>query len=583
MARVKLAKFAGFCMGVRRAVNMALEAAMKKNGPIYTYGPLIHNPQVLEILEGKGIQPIAEDPQNEIFPVEGKNPAVIIIRAHGVSPNENKRIKSLGARLINATCPHVGKVQGIIQRHAKEGFAILIAGDRDHAEVMGLLGYARDRGAVIGTLEDLEALPPMDKVCLVAQTTQDRTQFGKLAEAAKKKFPGVKIFNTICISTHRRQEEVSVLAGKVDAMVVVGGKGSGNTRRLARISEDAGVPTFHVETEKDLDMDKLARYPVIGVTAGASTPNWLILRVVERLQRLETPWAFIPFLRNLGRIAAISYLLLALGAACLAFAGALIQGLSPKPSWILIAGFYVFSMHVLNRLTDKASENLNQPARTDFYERHGKWMIPAGILSAGVALILAWFEGALPFLLLLAISALGMIYNLRVFPPRPGSRFHYQRLKDIPGSKTMFVALAWGVVTSLLSPLAQDGRLRPGTAVAFLFTSILVFVRTTLYDFKDIQGDLMVGKETIPIVLGRKKAEGLVVILLSILGVVLTLASPLGWGTSVTSILLFSLAYMVFCYWLYLQRILGWAFLFEGVVDGSFIFVGFLAFLWTFF
>lgn len=147
----------------------------------------------------------------------------------------------------------------------------------------------------------------------------------------------------------------------------------------------------------------------------------------------------------------------------------------------------------------------------------------------------------------------------------------------------MFVALAWGVVTSLLSPLAQDGRLRPGTAVAFLFTSILVFVRTTLYDFKDIQGDLMVGKETIPIVLGRKKAEGLVVILLSILGVVLTLASPLGWGTSVTSILLFSLAYMVFCYWLYLQRILGWAFLFEGVVDGSFIFVGFLAFLWTFF
>lgn len=582
MARVKLAKSAGFCMGVRRAVHMALEAAMKKNGPIYTYGPLIHNPQVLEILEGKGIQPIREEPGNEFFPVEGKNRAVIIIRAHGVRPSESKKIKSLGAQLINATCPHVGKVQGIIQRYAREGFAILIAGDRDHAEVMGLLGYARDRGTVIGTLEDLEALPPMDKVCLVAQTTQDHTHFGKLAEAAKQKFPGVKIFDTICISTQRRQEEVAFLAGRVDAMVVVGGKGSGNTRRLARISKEAGVPTFHVETEKDLDMEELSRYPVIGVTAGASTPNWLILRVVERLQRLETPWAIIPFLRNLGRIAAISYLLLALGAACLAFAGGLIQGLSPKLSWILIAGFYVFSMHILNRLTDKASENFNQPARTDFYERYGKWMIPAGILSAGVALILAWFEGALPFLLLLAISALGMVYNLRVFPLRPGSRFHYQRLKDIPGSKTLFVALAWGVATSLLSALAQDGRLRPGTAVAFLFTSILVFVRTTLYDFKDIQGDLMVGKETIPIVLGRKKAEWLVVFLLSILGVVLTLAAPLGWGTSVTSILLFSLAYMVFCYWLYRRQILGWTFLFEWVVDGTFIFAGFLAFLWTF-
>jgi (E)-4-hydroxy-3-methyl-but-2-enyl pyrophosphate reductase len=583
MARVKLAKSAGFCMGVRRAVNMALEAAMKRNGPIYTYGPLIHNPQVLEILGGKGIRAIGEGSPGGLPAQGAENSAGIIIRAHGVSPDEREKIKSLGAHLINATCPHVGKVQGIIQRHAKEGFTILIAGDRDHAEVMGLLGYAQKRGIVIGTLEELDALPPLEKVCLVTQTTQDHTQFAKLAEAAKKKFPEVEIFNTICISTHRRQEEVSALAARVDAMVVVGGKGSGNTRRLAKISEGAGVPTFHVETEKELNMAELARYPVIGVTAGASTPNWLILRVVERLQRLESPWAFIPFLRNLGRIAAISYLLLALGAACLAFAGALIQGLPPKISWILIAGFYVFSMHILNRLTDKASENFNQPARTDFYERHGKWMIPAGILSAAVALTLAWFEGTLPFLLLLAISALGMIYNLRVFPVNPGSRFHYQRLKDIPGSKTLFVALAWGVVTSLLSPLAHDGRLRPGTAVAFLFASILVFARTTLYDFKDIQGDLMVGKETIPIVLGRRKAEWLVVILLCILGAVLAAAGPLEWATPVTSVLLVSLAYVVFYYWLYRLRILGWAFLFEGVVDGSFIFVGFLAFLWYFF
>jgi len=208
-------------------------------------------------------------------------------------------------------------------------------------------------------------------------------------------------------------------------------------------------------------------------------------------------------------------------------------------------------------------------------------MVSAGIASAVFALTLAWFEGLFPFLLLLAISALGMIYNLRLLPGRPRSRFHYQRLKDLPGSKTLLVALAWGVVTSLLPPLAQEGRLLPATLVAFLYTSILVFVRSTLYDFKDIQGDLMVGKETIPIVLGKWNTEALVVLLLIFLGAVLTAAATLGWTTSLASVLLISLGYVVSYYYLYRQKITAWGFLFEWAVDGSFIFAGLLAFLWT--
>jgi 4-hydroxy-3-methylbut-2-enyl diphosphate reductase len=563
-------------------MDMALEAVMKKDGPIYTYGPLIHNPQVLEILEGKGVKEFIGGNGEGSLSCPGKRPSMtVIIRAHGVSPEERGKIKDAGVRILDATCPHVGKVQGIIKRYAKEGYATVIVGERDHAEVIGLLGYARGKGYVVDTLEEVESLPPLEKVCLVAQTTQDRNRFKAFAEAIQGKFPGVKVFNTICDSTHRRQDEVSTLARKVEAMVVVGGKGSGNTRRLAKISEDAGIPTFHVETEKDLDLKELSRYSTVGVTAGASTPNWLILKVVERLKGLRPQKGGAHFLEALGRLTTISYILLALGAGGLTYASVLIQGLRPKLSWVLIASFYVFSMHVLNRLTDKASEKYNQPGRMEFYERYGYWMVGAGIFSASVALTLAWFQGILPFLLLLAISGLGIIYNIHIFPSRPEKSIRYQKLKDIPGSKTLFVALAWGIVSSVLPPLAQGEGLLPGTAVAFFFSSILVFVRSTLYDFKDIQGDLMVGKETIPIVLGRRKAQILVVCLLIFLGGMLAVSSPLGWASPVTFFLLISLGYVVFYYWLYRLQVLGQGFLFEGVVDGNFIFAGLLALIWA--
>ena len=569
-------------MGVRRAMDMVLEAVMKKNGLIFTYGPLIHNPQVLEILEGKGVQILPERGVSSFLssPPQGIS-VTVIIRAHGVSPDEGQNIKDTGVHIVNATCPHVGKVQGIIKRYALQGYHIVIVGEKDHAEVIGLLGYAGGNGYVINSLEEVEDLPPLEKVCFVAQTTQDQNLFEAFAKAIQKRFPEAKIFNTICDSTHRRQHEVLALAQKVKAMVVVGGKESGNTRRLAKISEKVGIPTFHVETEKELDLKNLSQYPVIGVTAGASTPNWLISRVVERLKALQMPKGIAYYLEKLGRLTAISYLLLALGAGCLTYASVLIQGLKPKLSWSLVASLYVFSMHVLNRLADKPSERFNQPGRTEFYERYGNWMIAAGIFSAMVALILSWFQGIVPFILLLAISGLGMVYNLRLFPSRPGEVTRYRKLKDIPGSKTVFVALAWGVVTSLLPPLAQEAKLSTGSIVAFLFSAILVFIRSTLYDFKDIQGDLMVGKETIPIVLGKRTTEILVIWLLLFLCGMLTVAAPLQWATTVTFFLLISLGYVVAYYFLYQKRILGRGFFFEGVVDGSFIFSGVLAFLWS--
>lgn len=578
MARVKLAKTAGFCMGVRRAMDMALDAALKKNGSLYTYGPLIHNPQVLEILKQKGLKTL--EAKDIVLNSSKEKPITVIIRAHGLPPEEYQKIKSTGVSILNATCPHVGKVQGIIKRYASKGYNVIIIGEKDHAEVIGLLGFAQGRGYIVNSLEEVENLPPLEKVCLVAQTTQDEKKFAELTSAIRQKFPDVEVFNTICESTQRRQREVMDLAHKVQAMIVVGGKGSGNTRRLAKIAEETGIPTFHVETEEELDLNKLSKFSEIGVTAGASTPNWLILKVVERLRVLSEPKRISSLLEKFGRFLTISYLLLACGAGFLTFASMLIQGLTPKLSWSIIAALYVFSMHVLNRLADKPSERFNQPGRTEFYEKYGQIMIWAGILSAIAALTLTWYQGILPFLLLLAISGLGLLYNIPLRPAREGRLLRYQKLKDIPGSKTIFVALAWGTVTSLLPPLAQEETLGPAVYVAFFFSTILVFVRTTLYDFKDIQGDLLVGKETIPIVLGKKRTQILVVILLSLLGGILILAPILGWTSPITFLFLFSLAYVVIYYFLYREQILGMGFLFEGAVDGSLIFAGILGVIW---
>ncbi len=261
-------------MGVRRAVDMALYIAEHKgNEKIFTYGPLIHNPQTVELLEERGIMPIED--AGDI------RTGTIIIRAHGISPQESQKIREKGIRIIDATCPKVVHVQSIIKRHASQDYTILIIGDREHPEVEGLIGHAMGRGIIVGSRSEAEALPDIEKICVVAQTTQSMDEYNEISEAIKKRFPHALVFNTICDSTERRQAEVKKLAGEMDAILIVGGRNSANTRRLAKISETSGKPTFHIETADDLLKIDMNGYEKIGISAGASTPNWVIKRIVE--------------------------------------------------------------------------------------------------------------------------------------------------------------------------------------------------------------------------------------------------------------------------------------------------------------
>jgi (E)-4-hydroxy-3-methyl-but-2-enyl pyrophosphate reductase len=270
--RVKLAKTAGFCMGVKRAVDMVLDMASDRSHDIiYTYGPLIHNPPTIELLRKRGIVPIGS-----LDGIDQAPPgAAMIIRAHGISPAERKKIREKGFRIVDATCPKVGHVQAIIKKHAARGFTILIVGDREHPEVNGLLGFAGAAGIVLGSPDELESLPELTKVCVVAQTTQNLEEYTDICNRVRQRFSEAVVFDTICDTTEKRQAEIRALASDTDAVFVVGGQNSANTRRLEKLAKLQGKPAFHIETVEELQKIDIEPYRRIGVSAGASTPNWI--------------------------------------------------------------------------------------------------------------------------------------------------------------------------------------------------------------------------------------------------------------------------------------------------------------------
>lgn len=280
--RIIVAKSAGFCWGVQRAFNKVLEIADKHpdGGPVYTYGPLIHNPQAVRMLEQKGIGVLEEIPEC----IEG----TVAIRTHGIPPTDRRRLAASGAQVCDATCPDVGIIQGTVRKHLKRGYFIIIIGHREHPEVRALLGFAEKRGACVNSAEEVERLPAdLGDVCVVSQSTQHREKYDQLVELIRKRYKNCVVFDTICRSTETRQQEVRELAGQVDAMVVVGGRNSSNTNRLAEISRSMGTPTHLIETADELTPDQLAHATTVGVTAGASTPSWAIEEVVQRLRTFD--------------------------------------------------------------------------------------------------------------------------------------------------------------------------------------------------------------------------------------------------------------------------------------------------------
>ena len=563
-------------MGVRRAVEMALDAPEKNENPIRTYGPLIHNPQVLEVLASKDISILDKIPD--------QGSGTVLLRAHGVPPETKKQLKDSGFHVLDATCPRVIKVQTVIRKHARKDFASIIVGDRDHPEVIGLLGYAGDSGYVVGSLQELKALPPFENAIIVAQTTQNTELFDDIKKWASENHAHYKIYNTICDSTERRQDEVKRLAESVDAMIVVGGRSSGNTKRLFEIAQLSGKPAYHIETEKDLkslDIDVLSSARQIGITAGASTPNWIIKKVYKELESLvftrKQGWRKTLF--GIQRSMLLTNIYVSLGAGCLSYACAKLQGISHYFPYILISMLFVQSMHILNHLTGSKSDQFNDPDRADFYRRYKYVLIFLALVSGGAGLATAYSLGLFPFLVLLIMSLLGLSYNIRLLPKR-FAHWKYRRIRDFPGSKTLLIAIAWGMVTAVLPPLSITTQFHWITALIFLWSAGFVFVRTAFFDILDMQGDRIVGKETMPILLGEKRSMRLLKIMIAMLIAILLLAAAFQYTTSLGFLLVACPVSMLLILIAYERGLMLPSIKLEILIETNFILAGILSFIW---
>ena len=266
--KVIKAKTAGFCFGVKRAVDTVYEQVDTCSGPIYTYGPIIHNEEVVKDMESKGV--VVLRTEEELDDISG---GTVIIRSHGVEKRIYDKLEAKGIRIVDATCPFVKKIHNIVQKESAAGKYILIIGSPDHPEVIGIRGWSGEHAAVIQNADDIENIDfsKNRKICVVSQTTFNYNKFKDLVEIIKKKSYDIIVLNTICNATKERQTEAESIAESVDAMIVIGDKHSSNTQKLFEICHRACNNTYYIQTLDDLDLNQLGSVETVGITAGAST------------------------------------------------------------------------------------------------------------------------------------------------------------------------------------------------------------------------------------------------------------------------------------------------------------------------
>jgi (E)-4-hydroxy-3-methyl-but-2-enyl pyrophosphate reductase len=273
---VNVAPGSGFCFGVKRALKLAFDAARKGDGPIATLGPIIHNPQVVAKLEEEGLS-VVDSLEN----IEG---GTLVVRSHGLPQNILDVAVRGGITIVDATCPFVKQAQDAAARLEREGYAVVIVGEEDHPEVLSVTGKLRRPTTVVDGPLGLSELGEGDKIGVVCQTTQPLEHLRAVVAALLSKARELRVFNTICEATLERQMSALELAGRVDLMLVVGGKNSANTRRLYELCREAGCDAYHIETADELDPAWFKGKKEVGVTGGASTPHWIIDEVVRTVE-----------------------------------------------------------------------------------------------------------------------------------------------------------------------------------------------------------------------------------------------------------------------------------------------------------
>lgn len=275
--KVRKAETAGFCFGVKRAVDMTESLAEKEHGPLYTWGPIVHNDSVTEELERKGVSVLSQIPEDGV-----RKDAVVVIRAHGVSEATEEQLNTCFGRVVDATCPFVKKIHRVVREYSEKGYTILVFGDAAHPEVIGIAGRCRGPYFVVQTAEEALQLvsSPDLPVCVVAQTTFNAEKFKKSVEILENRLYNCLIVNTVCNATRERQREAALIAEESDMMIVIGSRSSSNSQKLYDICKNKCNRTYFIQTVNDLSEIAFDDVESVGITAGASTPE----KIIEEVQ-----------------------------------------------------------------------------------------------------------------------------------------------------------------------------------------------------------------------------------------------------------------------------------------------------------
>ena len=279
---VIVAKTAGFCFGVKRAVEQVYEQIAKAEKPVYTYGPIIHNEFVVKDLEKKGVCVLNTEEE-----LSALTDGIVVIRSHGVGKHIYDLLEAHHITVVDATCPFVKKIHRIVEKQTAEGRRVIIIGSPEHPEVQGIRGWGNDTTLVVEKPEQIDdlLLSKEEKLCIVSQTTFNYKKFQDLVEKFEKKGYDILVLNTICNATEERQQEARKIAADVDAMIVIGGRHSSNTQKLFEICKEECKNTYYIQTLEDLDVHSMQSMSCVGITAGASTPNNIIEEVHKECQK----------------------------------------------------------------------------------------------------------------------------------------------------------------------------------------------------------------------------------------------------------------------------------------------------------
>lgn len=498
---VTVARTAGFCWGVRRAVDKVVYEIKKGRGPFRVFGPLVHNPQVLEALSERGVVTLEE-------PWEAGD-GTLFLRTHGVTREERTRLKTLPVTLRDLTCPKVARALAIAGARSSEGHDVLILGDPGHQEVKAILSCTGGRGRVIEGPSDAGSLPELQRPFLICQTTQSTENYRLTLERLRERWPSCGTENTICGSTESRQAELRALMEKADCVVVVGGQRSANTARLAAIAGESGLPVFLVENEEQLPATEVGKYRRILVTAGASTPGWSIRKVRARLLEIQGSARFAGLVPSLFRHLVYSGVQVPLAAVLIGLAQQKVLG---GDGWFrasLCAGLLLWAFTGISAVLGSRNLEITSQERQEFMKRRSSVLFPLYLAAALGALVLSaglgrwWVPSVAGAVLLFAVYCVPL--TRKPFVPKG--------FWSIPGSREVLFTLGWGYFLSMLPAATLAHRSLSYSMFAWpLSLMALFFARSLFVDLVDLQGDALLGMDTLPLNLGGRRCRTLLLL-----------------------------------------------------------------------